>query len=120
VLRGIRPGDYAGALDALHPEISYELTHFPDGEVYRGHDGVREVFRAWLGTWEDYHQTREEIIDAGESVVVAERESGRGKGSGLHLDRLTFGVWTLKEGKVVRIQFRSTKAEALQAAGLSE
>jgi ketosteroid isomerase-like protein len=113
-------GDYVEALNALHPDISYELTHFPDGQVYRGHEGVREAFRRWLGTWEDYRQTREEIIDAGESVVVATREFGRGKRSGLHLDRLTFGVWTLKEGKVVRIQFRATKAEALQAVGLSE
>jgi ketosteroid isomerase-like protein len=120
VLRGIRRGDYAAALEALHPEISYELTHFPDGQVYRGHEGVREAFRIWLGTWEDYRQTREEIIDAGENVVVAAREYGRGKGSGVQLDRLTFGIWTLREAKVVRIQFRSTKAEALEAVGLRE
>ena len=113
-------GDYAAALEALHPEISYELTHFPDGQVYRGHAGVREAFRIWLGTWEDYRQEREELIDAGENVVVATREYGRGKGSGLKLDRLTFGIWTLREGKVVRIQFRSTRAEALEAVGLRE
>jgi ketosteroid isomerase-like protein len=113
-------GDYAAALEALHPEISYELTHFPDGQIYRGHEGVRKWFRIWLGTWEDYHLTREEIIDAGEHVVVATREYGRGKGSGLQLDRLTWGIWTLRRGKVTRIQFRSSRAEALQTAGLAE
>jgi ketosteroid isomerase-like protein len=113
-------GDYSAALDALDPEISYELTFFPDGEVYRGHEGVREAFRRWLGTWEDYQQTLEEIVDAGDNVVVAAREYGRGKGSGLQLDRLTFGIWTLRDAKVMRIQFRSTRAEALEAVGLSE
>jgi len=115
-----RPAHYAAALDALHPEISYDLTHFPDGQTYRGHDGVTEAFRTWLGTWEGYHQTREEIIDAGERVVVAVREHGRGKASGLQLDRLTFGIWTLRDGKVVRIEFRSTRVQAVEAVGLSE
>ena len=113
-------GDYAAALDPLHPEIAYDLTHFPDGQVYRGHEGVREAFRIWLGTWEDYRQTREELIDAGDHVIVPTLESGRGKGSGIQLDRATFGIWTVREGKVVSIQFRATRGEALEAVGLSE
>ena len=112
--------EYEAALGVLHPEISYELTHFPDGQIYRGHEGVREAFRIWLGAWEGYRAEREEIIDAGDDVIVATREFGRGKGSGLQLDRLTFGIWTVRQNKVVRIQFRSTKAEALEAVGLGE
>ena len=57
-------GDYQAALDALDPEVEYDLSHFPEGRVYHGHEGVRESFRIWLGTWEDYHQERVEIIDA--------------------------------------------------------
>ncbi len=113
-------GDYAAALETLHPDISYELTHFPDGQVYRGHDGVREAFRIWLGTWEDYRQERDEVIDAGDEVIVPTREYGRGKGSGLQLDRLTYGIWTLRDGEVIRIRFCSSKTEALAAVGLTE
>ena len=54
-------------MEALDPEIEYDLTHFPDGKVYRGHDGVREAFRIWIGTWEDYRQELDEVIDAGDS-----------------------------------------------------
>jgi hypothetical protein len=43
VLRSVRSGGHAAALDALHPDIEYELTHFPDGQVYHGRDGVREA-----------------------------------------------------------------------------
>jgi len=48
------------------------------------------------------------------------REYGRGKGSGLALERRTFGVWTVRDGSVVRIRFHSTIADALEAVGLSE
>ena len=113
-------GDYTAALEALDPAVEYDLTHFPDGRVYRGREGVREAFRIWLGTWEDYRQERDEFVDAGDRVLVPTREFGRGKGSGLDLSRSTVGVWTLQNGEVVRIQFYSTKAEALEAVGLRE
>jgi ketosteroid isomerase-like protein len=96
------------------------MRHFPDGRVYHGHDGVREAFRRWLGTWEDYHQERGEAIDAGDEVVVPVREHGRGKGSGIEMERHTFGVWTLRDGKAVRIRFYPTRSEALKAVGLEE
>jgi ketosteroid isomerase-like protein len=92
----------------------------PKGRVYHGHEGVRESFRIWLGTWEDYRQERVEIIDAGDQVVVVVREQGRGKGSGLEVVREGYAVWTLRNGKAVRIRFYPSKATALEAAGLSE
>ena len=45
-------GDYESALDAFAPDIEYDLSHFPDGGVYRGREGVREAFRIWMGTGE--------------------------------------------------------------------
>jgi ketosteroid isomerase-like protein len=113
-------GDYDEALAVFHPDARYDLTHFPDGRVYEGHAGIREAFRIWLGTWEDYRQEQDEFIDAGDEVVVAVREYGRGKGSGLPLERPTFGVWTICRGKVVGIRFYPERAHALKAVGLEE
>jgi ketosteroid isomerase-like protein len=113
-------GDYEVALSAFAPDIEYDMTHFPDGGIYRGHDGVREAFRIWLGTWEDYRQERDDPVDAGDEVIVPVREYGRGKGSGIALERVTFGVWTMRDGKAVRIRFYPTMAEALEAVGPSE
>jgi ketosteroid isomerase-like protein len=112
-------GDYEKALQVLDPEVEFDLRHIPDGSVYHGHAGVREAFRIWLGTWEDYRLDVSEFIDAGDEVVVCVRDYGRGKGSGLALDRPSFSIWKLTDGLVVRIRFRGTKAEALEAAGLS-
>jgi uncharacterized protein len=113
-------GDYATALDALAPGVEYDLSHFPDGGVYRGHDGVRDAFRIWMGTWEDYRQERSDLIDAGDEVIVPTWEHGRGKGSGVELDRETVGVWTMRDGKAVHIRFYPTLSDALAAVGLSE
>jgi ketosteroid isomerase-like protein len=112
-------GDYEAAMDAIDPRIEYDLTHFPDGKVYLGHEGIREAFRIWMGTWEDYRQELDELIDAGDDEVIAlVRESGRGKGSGIELERPTAGLWTLRDGRAVRIRFYPGKAQALKAAGL--
>jgi ketosteroid isomerase-like protein len=120
-IESFQRGDYATAMDALDPEIEYDLTHFPDGEVYRGHDGVGEAFRIWIGTWEDYRMELDELIDAGDSEVIAlVRELGRGKASGIELERPTAGVWTLRNGKVIRIRFYERRQAALEALGLAE
>jgi ketosteroid isomerase-like protein len=73
-----------------------------------------------MGTWEDYRQERDELLDAGHQIIVPTREYGRGKGRGLALERRTVGVWTVRDGRVVRIHFYSTIADALEAVGLSE
>jgi ketosteroid isomerase-like protein len=112
-------GDYEAALEALAPDVEYDLSHFPDGGVYLGREGVREAFRIWMGTWDDYRQERDELLDAGDQVIVPTREYGRGKGSGMALERRTFGVWTVRDGSAVRIRFYSTMADALEAVGLS-
>ena len=111
-------GDYDEAMSMLDPEIEYELTHFPDGKVYYGHDGVREAFRMWMGAWDDYRQELDELVDAGESEVIAVvRESGRGKGSGIEMERPTVGLWTLRDGKAVRVRFFDSKEAALASLG---
>lgn len=113
-------GDYEAALELLAPDVEYDLSHSPDGGVYRGHDGVREAFRIWMGTWNDYRQVRDEPIDAGDEVILPVREYGRGKGSGIAMERPTYGVWTMRSGKAVRIRFYSTMAQALEAVGRPE
>jgi ketosteroid isomerase-like protein len=114
-------GDWDAAMTAIHPEIEYDLSFFPEGRIYHGHAGIREAFRIWLGAWQDYRQEWDEILDAGEeTVVVIGRELGRGKSSGVEVKRDVFAVWTLSEGKGIRIQFHPEREAALKAAGLRE
>jgi ketosteroid isomerase-like protein len=113
-------GDYDRALDAIDPEIVYDLTHYPEGRVYHGHDGIREAFRVWLGAFDEYRQYREVIATADNKLVVAITEHGRGKTSGAEVVRPTYAVWDMRAGKAVHITFFGRREQALEAAGLSE
>jgi ketosteroid isomerase-like protein len=95
---------------------------FPNRGPYRGHEGVDE----WMvDTWEvidELHFEVDEIIDVGdgETVVSVQRTMGRTRHMQLDTDVEWAAVWTIRGGKALRAQGYMTKAEALEAAGLSE
>jgi ketosteroid isomerase-like protein len=113
-------GAFEAALAVIDPEVEFDVSMRPEGKVYQGHEGVVEGLRTWTGTWEAYRVDVEEIIDAGEHVIAVERQSGRGKGSGVPLAQQFFAVFTIRDGKVIRMVWLSTREQALEAAGLRE
>ena len=62
----------------------------------------------------------EEIVDAGDRVVVMVHHSGRGRTSGIEVDQRYAMVWTVRDGRVMRMDLYPTRAEALEAVGLAE
>ena len=108
--------------ERLDPKVEWDTTtsDFPDAGLYHGHDGVREYRRRFWGTWEAQRNEPEELIDAGDSVVAVVRMGGRGKGSGIEIDQWFAWLWTFSEGKVIRVAVYQDRAEALEAAGLSQ
>jgi ketosteroid isomerase-like protein len=96
------------------PELSVEP------QTYRGHEGVRRYFRSFYEVMEDIRFEPVELIDAGDEVVVAVVLSARGMGTGLEAEQRAFQVWTLREGKAVRLKTFADREEALAAAGLAE
>ena len=88
--------------------------------VYRGHAGVEQFFRNWLGPWESPAVELLEVIDAGDSVFTVMRWRARGRGSGVEVQRDFFGVYDFRDGVVVGFRQGETRAEALKAAGLRE
>jgi ketosteroid isomerase-like protein len=81
---------------------------------------VERFFIDWLGTWQDLEIEYFELIDAGDSVVSVFRWRGRGKASGVETETTMFGVYDLREGRVVRYCQYETREEALEAAGLPD
>jgi ketosteroid isomerase-like protein len=86
---------------------------------YFGLDGLRTAFLDWLEPWESYRAGVEDVIDAGDGrVVVLTRDRARPKGASAEVDFLGAPVWTVRNGKVARIEFYFNRAEGLKAAGL--
>jgi ketosteroid isomerase-like protein len=117
-----RDRDYSAVEELCHPDAVVDVSRnvFNPG-IHSGIDGLREFMRTIDEAWESLMLTREELIAAGDQVVMANRISGRGRASGVRTETLAFAVVTLEEGKVVRFTggFRDRR-EALEAAGLSE
>jgi hypothetical protein len=122
-----RRGDWAAAIEPLHPEIELDATRSPFAaklgldRVYRGLDEVTGFWGEWLEAWGE-QDWAEESIEAGDQVVIAYTGHRlRGKGSGVEVEIPPYAwVQTLRDGKIVRATFYVDKAEALEAAGLSE
>jgi ketosteroid isomerase-like protein len=91
------------------------------GRIYHGHAGVREFWRGWAGTWDNFEFSIDNILDAGGGeVVVRVHQAGTGRGSHAPVS-FDFGqVWTVSNGMVVRFRAFPDFAQALKAVGLSE
>ena len=120
VLDDYARGENESALDALHPEVVFDQTFRPEGGLFRGREAVAEGLRTWTGAFEEWRQEIEEIIDAGDRVLVVAHEFGRGKGSGAAIEQTTFQVYEIDGGKIVHFEGFLDREDALEAAGLSE
>jgi ketosteroid isomerase-like protein len=110
-------GDRAEAEAIFDPDVV--LNPIDEGPSH-GPDEMRYDWERWASAFEELRVTFEEIMDAGDQVVVVAHHEGRGQGSGIEVDARFYEVYTLREGKVSRVDEYTEREEALEAAGLSE
>ena len=88
---------------------------------WRGHDAFAAAMVAYLDALADLRVDAEEIIDLGDDrVLVLSRHRAEGKTSGLPFDHELGDLFTLRDGRIVRYVSYWHRADALEAAGLSE
>jgi ketosteroid isomerase-like protein len=103
----------------LNPDL--EAAWVGIGQVYRGHAGMRSYMASVYEAFEDYRPEVEELIDVGDQVLTLAIEHGRGRGSGAGVQaNKTAHVWTLRDGKAVRLDLYQDRDKALKAVGLVE
>jgi ketosteroid isomerase-like protein len=96
------------------------LVTLEEGPLY-GPDAVRANYARWMEAWrEEPETTVEEVIGNGDHVVVIACFRGRGRGSGVRVAERLYEVYTLRTGKVLRVDEFSDRDQALEAAGLRE
>jgi ketosteroid isomerase-like protein len=107
-------------LKAAHSDVEWrEDPAWPGSATYRGVEQVRQVISDRMDTLE-FDQQTEDLIDAGDKVVVLVRWVGRGKASGAQGELSMAMVWTVREPAITRVEFFLDRARALEAAGLPE
>ena len=103
----------------LDPDTEWKWPLNSQG--FRGREALLRGATDFLETVDDWRIEPEEIVDAGDGQVFAvQRVSARGKGSGVPFEQLIFTALTLRDGKITHIHDYTERAEALEAAGLSE
>ena len=110
------------ALPFLDPDFQMEISPEvgPEPQTVRGHDGVRQWFSAASEVLEVLRIEPDELIDAGDRVVVPVRIIARGRGSGAESEQRVTQVWTLRDGRSVQMNSYIDRKAALKAVGLSE
>jgi ketosteroid isomerase-like protein len=91
-----------------------------EGNVYRGHEELRRWYAETFESFEEVSFEWSEFHDLGDRVLAFGRIKLRGRESGVELDSATGWIVTLRHGKLLKIEGFLSKAEALEAAGLSE
>ena len=116
-INALQKGDAETALSSFSGEVIFEpLVAGP----YYGHAGVVEQWSVFIGEFDDYWFAGEELIDAGDRVVLLWRHGGVGKASGIPVEDTGATVFGLKDGQIAHARVYADRAEALQAAGLTE
>jgi ketosteroid isomerase-like protein len=101
----------------LHPDLESVPAWRGTGTTYSGIDGFREMWIDWLEPWATYHVLVDEMIEAGDSVVVLVRDRGRRHDTNMEVELISGSVWTFREGQIARVEFYANREELRAATG---
>ena len=114
-------GNFGARLDLYDRDVLLVTRpDLPESDRYVGLAGISAFMRTFLESVTDMTYTAEEFTEVENSIVVATYQRGIGKQSGLPMEGRAFVVWTFRGRAVIRIEFFSDRATALEAVGLSE
>jgi tRNA nucleotidyltransferase (CCA-adding enzyme) len=129
--RAFREKDDAAFLRICRPDLEWiQNEGFPQGATYRGAAAVIEgVFKANDAQWEAFSYQIEQLLEAGDSVVVIGTYVGRHRQSGRSLYAAATHVYDVVEGQICRFRMYAdtktiwnaidgAKPEALTASDL--
>jgi uncharacterized protein len=85
----------------------------------RGLDGFRAVWRDWTEAFETYRIEIERMIEAGDRVVSIVKMGGQTRTGGVEIEAPGAAVWTIRDGRLTRVEFHLDVDAAMRAAGLS-
>jgi hypothetical protein len=104
--------------EIFDPELESVAAWRGEGVTYAGIDGFRELWLDWLEPWVTYHVQVEEIIEAGNRVVVLIRDRGRRHDTDAEVELISGSVWTVRDGRIARVEFYGNRDELFDATGL--
>lgn len=109
-------GNFSAMLPLLDPSVEWRWTPDQMGlagdDIYRGIDDVSAAMAAWLRTWETFAVEAEEFAEDGDTVTVHARLRGRLRGSDAEVESRQLDVYSMRNGKIVRIENRAVEDQS--------
>jgi ketosteroid isomerase-like protein len=115
--------DLDGVLACADPrmEFDWSRSRSPQQGIYRGHDGLVQLWADQEDAWEQFSiEVIETIPIDRERLVAVTRVRGRGRGSGIDLEAGGAMLWSVRGGLIQSGKLFQDKDGALEAAGMAE
>jgi ketosteroid isomerase-like protein len=110
-------GDFDAFVGLWDDDVVLRAAEGWPERVFYGKDAVRSFYEGFAEVV-GRDSVIEDLIDAGDSVVLRMRAHMTGEKSGIEGDMQFSQVATFRRGKIVRAEFFWDHQEALEAAGL--
>jgi ketosteroid isomerase-like protein len=113
-------GDVDGAFKDVAPDFEYDQTRAVgiDRGIFNL-DEFRDLLATFTENWESFTIGADELIDAGDDVVMPFTNVARGR-DGIEVKARGVWVWTIRDGSIARACLYQELPAAREAAGLSE
>ena len=122
IVRAVQQQFARGDFSWIEGVADFELVtprENPDGGTFRG-EAARRWLMAWHDSFEEITIESAETIDAGDEVFAGIVQRGRPHGSRAVVEERSWQVVTFRDGVAIRVEAFLERAQALEAAGLSE
>jgi ketosteroid isomerase-like protein len=111
----LEQGDVEGALSYYSEDVVFHpLVAGP----YHGRAGVVEQMAVWMEEFNDFWFEVDELIDAGDDVLLLWRQGGEGKASGVTVADDGATIFRVEDAQIVGARVFADRAEAMEASGL--
>jgi len=113
-------GDADAVFKDVNPDFEFDQTRAVgmDRGVFN-FEQSRRLLATFTATWETVTIGADELIDAGEDVVMPFTNVAQGR-DGIEVQARGIWVWTIRTGSIVRVCLYQDREEALEAGGLAE
>jgi ketosteroid isomerase-like protein len=97
--------DLDSYLELFDPAVEWHASpEDPDASVHRGREAVRAFVEGWIDAFGDLQTHMEEVSESGDRITTVIRFTGSGSGSAMPLRERVGFIWTLRGGRVTKVE----------------
>ena len=110
-------GDVNTFKSLVADDAEWDITEgFPNGGVYRGIGAIASDFFSFIASFNEFYAEGDEYFESGDHVIVLGRYFGVTK-KGRRVQARFAHFWTLRDGKIARLQQTGDTLLIAQALG---